>query len=848
MARIITSLAVMLAVFMAEAKTYSYHFNSTPLPNAVRKIMEDHPDLHINFIFNELETYKTSVTVTADNAYDALRQAIGLNPVTLVKSGDTYYLEALQHGKYVFTGKAIGSDNEPVVAATVMLLTPNDSTVITYGITDDHGRFSIPCDRQGILAKLSCIGFKTIYKKFESFNVGTIIMPELPIKLKAVTVEGDNASLLSDRSIYRPTQRQKNASQTATDLLVRMPIPQLNTRLGSSAVTTVSGQPVAIFIDFVPATESDLKMMRVTDVKTVEYLEYPSDPRFQGHMHVINFIMTKYEYGGYVKALGVENFIVNSGYAQANARFVKNKMTYDIMGYGYYIANNHFSVDQTETYHLPQENGEIKSFQRESTTESSKYRKQNYETSFRALYSGDKITANSLMTFGLDRMPHNDNEGKVVYDDHQMSRDEYYSGSTQKAQYLNYNGYYFFSLPKNSSLSASLVYSYSHTDQSSRYIESKISSIYNAVDDHTHEGNAVLTYNHTFSEKHSMMAHIRGIYEHNKTDYSGSVNALDNSTTKFGQIGVTYNFSTTKLSTSFGIGWNWLATRLNDNISDSYYPYIDASVRYVPNKRNSIGAVFHYSVWPPSSNYKSENIIHVSPFLWHTGNPLLKSHRSYDIGINYTFIPSNKFYMTVFANSWLVGNRAAFVYEATPDGIVRTIQQPIGTFRHYNYGINASTNLFDSKLYLSGQLAQLYVQNGQPYNINHSSLSYYVQALYYLGNFNFALSYQSANATDNYDSMSGLWTRNKDVFVVQGGWSNGRWNIILTAQNLQRWNWRASHDTMISPNYSVNRWISNASRHAFVQLSATYTFGFGKKITQSNDISKQSGASSGILK
>ena len=46
--------------------------------------------------------------------------------------------------------------------------------------------------------------------------------------------------------------------------------------------------------------------------------------------------------------------------------------------------------------------------------------------------------------------------------------------------------------------------------------------------------------------------------------------------------------------------------------------------------------------------------------------------------------------MTLFANNWLVGNRAAFVYEATPDGIVRTIQQPVGTFRHYNYGMNAS--------------------------------------------------------------------------------------------------------------------------------------------------------------
>ncbi|MBD5356827.1 MAG: hypothetical protein HDR88_07465 [Bacteroides sp.] len=848
MLRIITIIAAVLTFLMTNAKTFSYRFNFTPLPKAIREIMEDHPELDINFIYNELETYKTSATVKTDDAYDALRQAIGLNPVTVVRSRNTYYLEALQHGKYVYTGRVIGNDKEPVVAATVMLLAPKDSTVLTYGITDEAGRFSIPCDRQGVIAKLSCVGYKTTYRKFDSFNVGTILMPELPIQLKTVTIVGDNATLLTDRSIYRPTQRQKNASQTGTDLLVRMVIPQLYTRLGSSVVTTTSGQPVAMFIDFVPATESDLKMMKVTDVKTVEYLEFPSDPRFQGNRFVINFRMIKYEYGGYVKTLGVENFIANSGFAQANARLVKNKMTFDIMGYGYYMANDHFGVNQIETFHLPQENGETKSFQRETATESSKYRKQNYETSFRALYSADKVTANNQIAFGLDRMPHNDNEGMVRYSGDLTAKDEYYSASTQKAKYLNYTGYYFFNLPKSNSLTASLGYSYSHTAQSSDYIESQLPSIYNSADDHTHKGNAGLTYNHTFSDKHSLMALIRGIYEHNRTDYSGSANALDNSTMKFSQIGATYNFTLIKFSASFGIGCNWLATRLNDNISDSNYPYVDASVRYIPNKRNYFGVVFHYSVWPPSSNYKSENIINVSPFLWHTGNPILKSHRSYDIGVNYTFISSNKFNMTSFANTWIVGNRAAFVYEATPDGILRTIQQPIGTFRHYNYGINTSINLLDSKLYISGQLAQLYVQNGRPYNINHSYISYYIQALYYLGRFNLALSYQSTDATDNYDSMSSIWTRNKDVFVVQAGWSNGRWNVIITAQNLQRWNWRASHDTMSSTNYSVSRWTSNASRHAFVQLSATYTFGFGKKINNNNDISKQTGASSGILK
>lgn len=165
---------------------------------------------------------------------------------------------------------------------------------------------------------------------------------------------------------------------------------------------------------------------------------------------------------------------------------------------------------------------------------------------------------------------------------------------------------------------------------------------------------------------------------------------------------------------------------------------------------------------------------------------------------------------------------------------------------HRAFGL--TTNFFDGKLHLSGQLTQLYVHNGLPYNINHSYISFYIQALYYFGNFNFAISYNSGNATDNYNSMSGIWTKNKDAFVLQAGWSNSTWNIRLTAQNLQRWNWRSSYDRMWSDYYSVNRWVSNASSHAFIQLSTTYTFGFGKKVKQGNDLSRQSGASSGILK
>ena len=137
-----------------------------------------------------------------------------------------------------------------------------------------------------------------VYRKCRSFDVGTVNMTELPILLQAVSVEADCSKASSDKTTYLPTQRQKNASQTAIDLLRNMAIPQININLVDESVTTLTGGAVAIYVNGLPASSEELQGMITADVKTVEYLDFPADPRFNGNEHVINFIMQRYEYGG----------------------------------------------------------------------------------------------------------------------------------------------------------------------------------------------------------------------------------------------------------------------------------------------------------------------------------------------------------------------------------------------------------------------------------------------------------------------------------------------------------------------------------------------------------------------
>ena len=116
-------------------------------------------------------------------------------------------------------------------------------------------------------------------------------------ELDEVVVEARNQRLGAEVSTYIPTSKQKNSSQTAADLLNRMAIPQIKISANDN-ITDLAGKSVDVFIDFLPASKDDLQGMRMQDVKKVEYYDFPSDPRFQGKAHVINFVMQKYEYGG----------------------------------------------------------------------------------------------------------------------------------------------------------------------------------------------------------------------------------------------------------------------------------------------------------------------------------------------------------------------------------------------------------------------------------------------------------------------------------------------------------------------------------------------------------------------
>ena len=849
MKRFITISAIVLLSLPCLAYRYDHDFKSTPIPRALTLLMTDNPDARINFIYDELEDYATTCRVSTDDLLTAVRKIIGVNAVTVRTKGNTIYVEAIQKGKYHYTGRTVDKEGESVPFATVMMLNPVDSAIVTYGVTDKDGYFTIPCDRRDLLAKISSIGFRTRFEKARAFAMGDIRMEELPIRLNAVTVEGDTEINYPDRTVAIPNTRQKNASIDAVDLLSRLPLPHVKVDPVKGTVETFNGKSISIYFNGIPANKGDMQGMNMRDVKRVEYLDYPKDPRFQGEAHVINFIMQQYEYGGYLKTFANENFIFNSGNVQVNSRFQYKKMCYDLMVMGFYHNTSHSGQEQEETYRLLQKDGKIKEFSRYSSTEGARLKRNQTYATFRATYNSDNVTATSTLSGSIDRRPKNNSHGTVRYFPSDYPLSDYDLIADDKSRFINYSGNYFFKFGGNNSLTFTPQYNYSHTDELSSYMEKGFSPVVNRAYDDTHDLFGMISYFHSFDKHNSIYSFIRSSHETSHTHYTGSVTSYDKSKGTTLGAGVDYTYQNDCLYAKGGIGVTTFWSNVTGIKTKRTHPWADLWIQYTFHKKHTLSLEFHNATWEPSASYLSENVLKANHLMSYTGNPNLVPDRSFDLGLSYNFIPGKKFTFSTYYYMFILANRYVFDYESTPTGILRTIKQPMGRYNQHTIGMNGSLNLFDRSLSLSGTLEDNLCHNGAPYGWTKSHLTFILSGKYYLGNFNFSLYYRAPMGKSE-GSKFGKWANYRSSYQLSAGWGDSHWTIRASAINLFRWNgWKGCKITETSRYYDNIVWkIDAADGHAWFNLAVTYTFGFGKKIDQRNELRQQGSASSGILK
>lgn len=848
MARIITLLAVMLIVFMAEAEIFSYRFNSTPLPKAVQKIMEDHPDLDINFIYNDLENYKTSATVRAENPHDALRQAIGLNPVTVTKSRNTYYLEALQHGKYAYTGKAIGSNDEPVAAANVMLLAPKDSTVLTYGITDDNGRFSIPCDRQDVIAKLSCIGYLPTYRKSTSFSFGTIKLTENPIVLKTVNVEADYATVYSDKTVYRPTQRQKNASANATDLLFQMSLPQIAVNPITKTIKLAGGDDVAVFIDHIKASSQDLASMLTRDVKRVELLAFPTDPRFKGANYVLNFVMQKYEWGGYTRLEADKWFSVNRTEGNIYSKFAYKSMTFDIYADEIFFSNRHGGFDMTEQFRFIDLYGKgPQIIQRHEYTEKYQYKTNSNDITFRASYNTGTTQFSNSLNFALNNTPRKNEEGRVEYSEPIFSTESTSRSESSKDYAINFNSDYYHSFNEATALSAEASFIYGHNTLNSDYKDSDNMNIVNNAFENTYSTTLAPRLEWTIGDSHSLSFSGDGRYKRHDIDYLGSSPSRQVYNILIGMAGVGYDYMSDKFRGGTTVSWALESNNIAGVKTSNSFPVFELHSVFTPTRKQQLQLSLNWGRYVPEAVNKSPNILQQDALMWYTGTPDIKDNSTLMTRLNYTWLLSNRWQFGFNSQYYQSNDRIAAVYLPTgPDGTMLKKYMNSGRFQCGMIGLTGSAKLFNGKLALMAR-PQLWLRRSSGvYDLRNTDFVYQTTLTYYFGKFNLFAYY--CTPSKYIEEENGYVERTSSRYMLSIGWHHGPWHANATAYNFLHTNWKSGMMTLNSQYYDYKRREFDTNLHQRFSISVSYTFNYGKKVNNSDEASGNGTAQSAILK
>ena len=197
-------LALLLTVSTQAQKRISREYQNVSFSDALSQLAEQQTDYAIMFLYDELEDFRITTAVNRKTLPDAIQQMIGFYPIRMIVDTSNpkekkIFVECTHKTDRHLTGTIIDEQGQPVAYANVAILNPADSTLLSGGVSNESGYFAIPYEQPTVLARISYVGYKTVYKFCSQSEVGTIRIYPDNYTLKGVTVKG-----------YKPTMKMNS--------------------------------------------------------------------------------------------------------------------------------------------------------------------------------------------------------------------------------------------------------------------------------------------------------------------------------------------------------------------------------------------------------------------------------------------------------------------------------------------------------------------------------------------------------------------------------------------------------------------------------------------------------------
>ena len=683
----------------------------------------------------------------------------------------------------------------------------------------------------------------------------TAVATDTITELKEVVINGQRQRTIKHGVEYYPTKAVKRAASDAASLLLNMQIPQLRVSPVDMAVKTLAGKSVAFYIDYTPASDADLKGMRTEDVMRVEVLEYPSDPRFQSNPYVVNFIMQKYEWGGYTNLTGGGSTLsFDTGTGRLYSKFAYKKMTYALSAGTIFTHNDNIGESSWQqfkdiTYDGRHYESIVKSTQ---SLDDNLAKSNNQWVNFQAVYSVEKILMQHTLSFNRRSQPVYNTAGTVSFT---PSVIEGTRSSTEMNSYSampTLQGYYWFALPKNSSLSASFSIGLGGNKRSSVYTLAGLDPIVNRNRERTVDASAHVSYSKRMAHANSLTVSLMTYDTRYRTRYMGSFDGLQRLLSSENMLFIEYRQTyAQKLDLFSRVGMSYVVGKVNNVISQRQWnPRLGFQLSYNHNSHHSASIEGWWGNSHPQASSSNSAMVQQSELMWLRGNPDMRNTIFVSSSANYNYIPTDAFSLSANINYEGSLKKQAYDYTTMPgfDGLVRSTVNS-GDAHMYKANVSATLKLFENKLIFGAYgSANKTVLTG--INACHKGwLEAVVSASYFIKNLSFMAYYGLPSRSIHGWSM-GMYGKNPNQYGIRATYGDSRWNVTVSYSNWFRKR-GMERSYLINPgvHYASETQSYNGGNYSrYLQLSVSYTIGYGKKINRTNDPGAGSTGTSAILK
>ena len=257
------------------AQRITHEFNDASLSDALKYIQQQTTRYDITFTYDELEDFRVTTDVKNKSVTDALLLVVGFYPIRITRSGECeIYVECTHKTERHLTGNLIDEQGQPVAYANIAVLNPADSTLLSGGVSNEAGRFVVPYEQPTILARISFIGYKTVYRLCSHEDMGTIRLQRDSYVVKGVEVRGSVPQFKATNGGMTVKVQNSILHDIGTTSELLSMIPLVQGRDGKFEVLG-KGEPEIYINNKKVRDASELKQLKSTDIKSVDVITAP---------------------------------------------------------------------------------------------------------------------------------------------------------------------------------------------------------------------------------------------------------------------------------------------------------------------------------------------------------------------------------------------------------------------------------------------------------------------------------------------------------------------------------------------------------------------------------------------